>query len=66
MADKSIVDLTQATQITNDDLFVLQQGDEAKKLKGETLLDFVTLSVISVSVMTLPAGSPATASGAAA
>ena len=62
MADKSIVDLTQATQITNDDLFVLQQGSEAKKLKGETLLDFVTLSVISVSVTTLPAGSQATAS----
>ena len=37
MADKSIVDLTQATQITNDDLFVLQQGSEAKKLKGEPL-----------------------------
>ena len=62
MADKSIVDLTQATQITNDDLFVLQQGSEAKKLKGETLLDFVTLSVISVLVTTLPAGSQATAS----
>jgi hypothetical protein len=61
MADKSISDLTQATQITNDDLFVLQQGGEAKKLMGETLLDFVTLSVISVTVTTLPAGSAATA-----
>lgn len=62
MADKAIGDLTQATQITNDDLFVLQQGTEAKKLKGATLLDFLTLSVISVTVTTLPAGSPATAS----
>lgn len=62
MADKAIGDLTQATQIANDDLFVLQQGTEAKKLKGATLLDFLTLSVISVTVTTLPAGSPATAS----
>lgn len=61
MADKAITDLTQATQITGDDLFVLEQGGEAKKLKGATLLDFVTLSVVSVTVTTLPAGSSATA-----
>lgn len=61
MADKAITDLTQATQITNEDLFVLQQGGTAKKLKGATLLDFVTLSVVSATVKTLPAGSSATA-----
>lgn len=61
MADKAISDLTQATQITNEDLFVLQQGGTAKKLKGATLLNFVTLSVVSVTVTTLPAGSSATA-----
>lgn len=61
MADKAIADLTQATQITNEDLFVLEQSGEAKKLKGATLLDFVTLSVVSVTVTTLPAGSSATA-----
>lgn len=61
MADKAISDLTQALQITNEDLFVLQQSGEAKKLKGATLLDFVTLSVVSVTVTTLPAGSSATA-----
>lgn len=61
MADKAITDLTQATQITGDDLFVLEQSGEAKKLKGETLLDFVTLSVVSITVTTLPAGSSATA-----
>lgn len=61
MADKAISDLTQATQITNEDLFVLQQGGTAKKLKGATLLDFVTLNVVSVTVTTLPAGSSATA-----
>ena len=61
MADKAITDLTQALQITNEDLFVLEQSGEAKKLKGATLLDFVTLSVVSVTVTTLPAGSSATA-----
>lgn len=61
MADKAISDLTQAVQITNEDLFVLEQSGEAKKLKGATLLDFVTLSVISVTVTTLPTGSSATA-----
>ena len=61
MADKAISDLTQALQITNEDLFVLEQSGEAKKLKGETLLNFVTLSVVSVTVTTLPAGSSATA-----
>ena len=61
MADKSISDLIQALQINNEDLFVLEQGGEAKKLKGKTLLDFITLNVVSVTVTTLPAGSSATA-----
>lgn len=61
MADKAISDLIQATQITNEDLFVLEQDGEAKKLKGATLLDFLMLDVMSVSVTTLPAGSQATA-----
>lgn len=61
IVDKAISDLTQALQIANEDLFVLEQNGEAKKLKGETLLDFVTLSVVSVTVTTLPAGSSATA-----
>lgn len=61
MADKTISELTQATQITNEDMFVLQQNGEAKKLLGMTLLDFVTLSVVNVTVTTLPAGSQATA-----
>ena len=61
VSDKAISDLIQATQITNEDLFVLEQSGEAKKLKGATLLDFITLSVVSVTVTTLPAGSSATA-----
>ena len=61
MADKAISDLPQALQITNKDQFVLEQGGKAKRLEGETLLKFVTLSVVSVTVATLPAGSSATA-----
>lgn len=61
MADKTISDLTQAESIGNEDLFVLQQNGEAKKLKGSQLIDYVTFNVISVTVETLPAGSQATA-----
>ena len=43
MADKSISDLTQELQIKNEDMFVLEQSGEAKKMKGAKLLDFVTL-----------------------
>lgn len=60
MADKAISDLTQATSITDEDLFVLEQSGNAKKLKGGTLLDYVTLSVVNVEAETLPAGSEAT------
>lgn len=40
MADKAISDLTQALQINNEDLFVLEQGGEAKKLKGASLVKY--------------------------
>ena len=45
MADKSIVDkaisdLTQAQQITGEDLFVLEQSGEAKKLKGSQVVQY--------------------------
>ena len=61
MADKTIGDLTQAESIGSEDLFVLEQGGEAKKLKGSKLIDYVTFNVISVTAETLPAGSQATA-----
>ena len=61
MADKTISDLTQAESIGGEDLFVLQQNGEAKKLKGAQLIDYVTFNVISVTVETIPAGSQATA-----
>lgn len=40
MADKAISDLTQALQITGEDLFVLEQGGEAKKLKGSQVVQY--------------------------
>ena len=45
MADKTISDLTQATQITGEDLFVLQQSGEAKKLKGSQVVQYAKDSV---------------------
>lgn len=45
MADKAISDLTQAFQITNEDLFVLEQGGEAKKLRGSQVVQYAKDSV---------------------
>lgn len=45
MADKAISDLTQALQITDEDLFVLQQSGEAKKLKGSQVVQYAKDSV---------------------
>lgn len=61
MADKTIGELTEALQINDNDLFVLQQGDTAKKLPGSTLKNYVVLDVVSAEAQTLPAGSDATA-----
>lgn len=61
MADKSISELTQATEVTDSDLFVLQQGNVAKKLPGSTMKNYVVLDVVSAEAQTLPAGSDATA-----
>lgn len=61
MADKTVGDLTQAESIGSEDLFILEQGGEAKKLQGSQLIDYVTMNVISVTAETLPAGYQATA-----
>ena len=45
MADKAINDLIQALQITNEDLFVLEQSGTAKKLKGAQLVKYAQDSV---------------------
>lgn len=41
MADKTIGDLTQAASIGSEDLFVLQQNSEAKKLPGSILKNYI-------------------------
>ena len=41
MANKSISELTAATQVNNADLFVLEQNSVAKKLTGQLLLSFL-------------------------
>lgn len=40
IVDKTISDLTQATQITGEDLFVLEQNGTAKKLPGSRLVKY--------------------------
>ena len=45
MADKTIGDLTQAESIGSEDLFVLEQGGDAKKLKGAQLVKYAQDSV---------------------
>lgn len=40
MADKRVADLTQAQQITGEDLFVLEQSGKAKKLKGSQVVQY--------------------------
>lgn len=42
MADKRIDELEEATSITANDLFVLEQAATAKKLSGQTMVTFLT------------------------
>ena len=62
MADKTIGDLTQAESIGNEDLFVLEQNSEAKKLKGSQLVRYAQDTVgAQVTVATEAAESAETA-----
>ena len=62
MADKTIGDLTQAESIGGEDLFVLQQNGEAKKLKGARLVKYAQDTVgAQVTVATEAAESAETA-----
>lgn len=45
MADRTIGDLTQAESIGSEDLFVLEQSGEAKKLKGAQVVQYAKDSV---------------------
>ena len=42
MADKAITDLIEAEQMTKGDWFLLEQGGTAKKLRGQTMVAFLT------------------------
>ena len=61
MADKTIGELTEALQINDNDLFVLEQGGTAKKLTGKRLALYIDRHVVSVTVEQLPEGSEPTA-----
>ena len=62
MADKTISDLTQAESIGSEDLFILEQGGEAKKLKGARLVKYAQDTVgAQVTVATEAAESAETA-----
>lgn len=50
MADSTIGNLPAASQITANDLFVLEQNGEAKKLLGSILTDYVDRDVVNVQV----------------
>ena len=62
IVDKPISDLTQAESIGGEDLFVLEQGGEAKKLKGARLVKYAQDTVgAQVTVATEAAESAETA-----
>ena len=45
MADKAISELVAAEQIKSTDMFVLEQDGTAKRLQGQTLLNWLTAAV---------------------
>lgn len=53
MADKNITELVSATTVTDDDLLVLQQNNDTKKISGKTLSDYLGKAIIDNS-LTLP------------
>jgi len=55
VADSTIGGLPLASVVTNEDLFVLEQNGEARKLSGQQLASYIDRSFISVSVTELPA-----------
>ena len=62
MADSTIGSLPSASDVLNNDLFVLEQNGEAKKLTGQKLASFIDRSFLSVSVTELPSTESPTAS----
>lgn len=60
--NKHIGDLTAATSITDNDLFAVEQGGEAKKVSGTVMKRYTLLDIISAAATTLASGASATAS----
>lgn len=58
MADSTIGELTPASEIASNDLFVMEQGGEAKSLRGELLTQFVDRSILDVRVTYVAANEP--------
>lgn len=59
MADSTIGSLPAASEITSQDLFVLEQNGEAKKLLGSILEDYVDRNIVDVTVTSVaPTSSP--------
>ena len=53
MADSTIGSLPAASEITAQDLFVLEQNGVAKKLLGELLTSFINRNIVNVSVSSI-------------
>lgn len=62
MADSTIGSLPSASEILNEDLFVLEQNGEAKKLLGSILADYLDRNILSVTVTSVAATVAPTAS----
>lgn len=60
--NKHISELPAASNITDSDLFVVEQSGVAKKLSGTVMKQYTTLDIISAIATTLASGTPATAS----
>lgn len=60
MADSTIGSLPSASEITAEDLLVMEQNGEAKKVSGEVLTAFINRDILSVTVTDLPATSSPT------
>lgn len=54
MADKAVGDLPQASVINANDLFLLEQGGEAKNIPGSLLTAFIDRNIVAVTVNIVP------------
>lgn len=62
MANKRISELPAVAQVGDNDLFVLEQANVAKKLTGQLLKTYAALDIVSVTITMLAEGATPTAS----